>query len=69
MVDLLFDVLIVDVVVGLFLEDVVFVSEDLDLGLNLMYFFLVVLGAFFALADEVVREVVVFHVRIWNELD
>ncbi len=61
MEDLFFDVLIVDVVVGLFLKNVVFVFEDLDLGFDFLYFFLIVLGAFFALADEVVCKVVVLH--------
>ena len=61
MEDLFFDVLIINVVIGLFLKDVVFVFEDLDLGFDFLYFFLIVLGAFSALADEVVCEVVVLH--------
>ena len=69
LVDLFFNVLILDVVVGLFLEDVVLVSEDLDLGFDLLYSFLVVLTSFLSLTDKVVCEVIVLHFNSYSEVD
>lgn len=59
--DLFFNVVIIDVVVGLFLQQVVFVPYDLDLGLYLLYLPHVNLTALTSLANQVPVEIVFLH--------
>lgn len=66
--DFFFDVLIINVVIRLFLQDVVFVSKDLDLGFDLLYSLLEVLTSFFALSKEIMCEVFVLHVAFRDGL-
>jgi hypothetical protein len=59
LIDLLSDVTVLNVIIGLLLDLIVFVFEDLYLGLDLMDFFLVGLTALFASTEQVVVELII----------